>query len=181
MKRFNRRKARRRRPPLASKPSKVCAYCGVEFVAKKRDRIYCYDGYCAVKAYQNRISPLNGERTFTCDGCGSEFTAKKANARWCSKRCANRHWGNVRARQRPLPSEADYTDLEIFERDNWTCHICHKPVDRKADRLSPNGATIDHLVPISQGGRDVAANVATAHWKCNHSKGVRGTDQLRLM
>lgn len=97
----------------------------------------------------------------------TQFTAAKGNARWCSKQCANRHWGRVRSRRRTELSPIAYTDLEIFERDKWRCHLCGKKVSKSADRKSPNGATIDHLLPIALGGRDEPANVACAHNRCN--------------
>lgn len=113
------------------------------------------------------------ERAVQCDGCGQVFTAKHPSARWCSKGCANRHWGNVRSRQRPVASPAGYTDREIFERDGWRCHLCGQPVERIGNRRNPDGATIDHVVPLSRGGTDEPENVATAHWRCNRDKGNR--------
>jgi 5-methylcytosine-specific restriction endonuclease McrA len=61
----------------------------------------------------------------------------------------------------------------VFERDNWTCHLCGGAVDPDLPRLDPMGATIDHLTPLSLGGVDELANVATAHWSCNRAKGNR--------
>jgi hypothetical protein len=179
------RRTRRSMMPLAQPTQRACAYCGVTFIAKKRDRIYCYDSWCRQAAYQARKAAAGerriGLRLFTCDGCGATFEASYPSARWCSKQCANRHWGLVRSRQRRKPSEAKYTDREIFERDNWTCHICGKKVRKSGDRLHPLGATIDHLVPLALGGDDEPANMATAHWKCNRKRGVNATnDQLRL-
>lgn len=165
---------------------RACAHCGDPFVPKRRDRIYCYGKYCPQLAYQARkgagASPRVATRTVSCDGCGTTFVATRPEARWCSKQCANRHWGNVRARQRGALSQAKYTDREIFERDGWRCHICKKKVRRDVDRLHPEGATIDHLVPISEGGVDEPSNVATAHWKCNRDKGSgSANDQLALI
>lgn len=173
---------RRRRalPPLAQPTDKACAYCGRTFVAKSRDRIYCYDGWCGQRAYhERRITGERrvGQRLATCNGCGAEFSTVRPEARWCSKKCANRHWGNVRARQRARPSTARYVDLQIFERDGWRCHLCKKRVRKDLPRVHPDGATIDHLVPTARGGLDEPANVATAHWKCNRDKGTRAMNE----
>lgn len=176
---------RRARLPQGQPAQRSCAHCGRSFVAKSRDRIYCYERYCAQSAYQDRMAAGIRRvmaRKATCDGCGTLFETVRPEARWCSKRCANRHWGRVRARQRGKPSEAKYTDREIFERDGWRCHLCGKPVRRDVHRLHPEGATIDHLIPQSRGGDDERPNVATAHWKCNHRKGVRAQgEQLALI
>lgn len=179
------RRSRRARLPLKSPTAKQCAQCGAAFTAKSRDRIYCYGKWCAQVAYRKRraegiqqVKP----RLVRCDGCGDAFQSVRPEARWCSKQCANRHWGNVRARQRAQPSEARYTDLEIFERDAWRCHLCKKRVRKDVPRLHPDGATIDHLVPISEGGLDEPSNLATAHWKCNRDKRARAmNEQLAIL
>ena len=44
-----------------------------------------------------------------------------------------------------------------------------------------DGATVDHLVPLVQGGEHVWENVALAHRRCNLSRGDRGLAQLRLV
>jgi 5-methylcytosine-specific restriction endonuclease McrA len=79
-------------------------------------------------------------------------------------------------------SAARYTDLEIFKRDDWRCHICHRKVRRDVSRTHRDGATIDHLVPLSLGGTDEPNNVATAHYKCNIAKrAMSANDQLALI
>lgn len=65
----------------------------------------------------------------------------------------------------------DYTDAEIFERDNWTCIPCGQPIDRSLRSPHRMSASIDHIVPTVRGGKDVKANVQAAHRKCNSSKG----------
>jgi hypothetical protein len=163
-------------PPLAIEQIKKCDFCGKQFTAKKRDRRYCPDSYCSQKAYQQRkkegnLLPTHFE--FSCHGCGKDFTAKKAEAKWCSKKCANRHWGNLRARQARSPLLEAYADREIFERDNWVCHLCGLPIDSSVSRMDPAGATIDHVIPIAKGGKDWALNVKAAHRSCNLKKGVK--------
>lgn len=73
-------------------------------------------------------------------------------------------------------------DREIFERDGWRCYLCGKPVKRTARRTDPDGATIDHVVPLSRGGPDAPGNVATAHSRCNREKRAQSVDyQLWLV
>lgn len=186
--RFHNRRHRRAWLPLRdpSPGQRACAHCGDTFTPKRRDRIYCYGKHCPQSAYHARVAKGDAlrvvARVANCDGCGSEFHAKHPSARWCSKTCANRHWGNVRARQRGQLSEARYTDLEIFERDGWRCHLCRKLVNRDVPRLHLDGATIDHLIPTSLGGVDEPSNVATAHWKCNRGKRAKAMgEQLALI
>lgn len=188
------RALRRRRLPIRdpNPEPKTCAHCGTPFVPKRRDQIYCSNEksypYCAVSAYQARKragEPLRQvEQTKTCQECGEDFTAHKSNARWCSSQCRRRFTAREESRRRgPVrPDHVPYTDLEIFERDRWRCHLCGKRVDRNLPRTHRDGATVDHLVPLSEGGADAPANVATAHNRCNRGKGVRAVnEQLRLI
>jgi hypothetical protein len=54
----------------------------------------------------------------------------------------------------------------VFLRDNYTCQYCH-------DTLTPKQCTIDHVVPVSKGGKTTWHNVVTACYSCNNSKGNR--------
>lgn len=189
----NRALRRRRLPIRDPNPApRNCAFCGKEFVPRRRDQIYCSNEnaapYCAIKAYQARKKagePLRQvEQQKTCQECGTTFTAKKSNARWCSSQCRRRFTGREESRRRgPIrPDATPYTDREIFERDGWRCHLCGKKVDPAVSRRTPEGASIDHLIPLSEGGADTPANVATAHNRCNREKGIRAMgEQLRLI
>jgi hypothetical protein len=173
---FHNTRSRRSRPPLAIQQNKNCEFCGKEFIAKKRDRRFCYDNNCPQKAYYERKKHnqmFDKKSDFECDGCGKKFTAAKSSARWCSKLCANRHWGNVRARQARSPLLDSYSDREIFDRDGWLCHICGLGIDGSLNRMSPMGATIDHVFPIAKGGLDSVDNVKAAHRSCNLAKGAK--------
>ena len=64
--------------------------------------------------------------------------------------------------------------VEIFERDNWICGICTKPIDNKLKWPNPMSVSLDHIVPVSRGGGHVKENVQSAHLSCNISKGSNG-------
>ena len=62
----------------------------------------------------------------------------------------------------------------LLARDGHTCHICKRQIRQRE-------ATIDHLIPVSQGGPSVEWNLAIAHLFCNQSRGDgRIPVQLRL-
>ncbi len=80
----------------------------------------------------------------------------------------------VHARRRRTQKQGNgcipYVDTDIFERDLWTCQLCHHSVNPELPRNDRWGATIDHKMPISLGGADVPENVQLAHWICNVRK-----------
>lgn len=53
---------------------------------------------------------------------------------------------------------------EIFKRDNFKCTLCG--TTGKEERLE-----IDHIVPISEGGKTIKSNLRTLCFKCNRGKG----------
>lgn len=52
-------------------------------------------------------------------------------------------------------------------RDGWQCRLCHQPVEWWRRNPDPLMATIDHILPASQGGRRINANLRLAHRICN--------------
>jgi 5-methylcytosine-specific restriction endonuclease McrA len=79
-----------------------------------------------------------------------------------------------------VPSEP-YTLAEIAERDGHRCQLCRRKVDMRLKTPHPLSPSIDHIVPLADGGDDTRANVQLAHRRCNTSKGVRGSQQLALV
>jgi hypothetical protein len=81
-----------------------------------------------------------------------------------------------RARVHNMPIVDEFTLLEIADRDNWTCHICHKKVTRKT-------WSIDHHFPVSQPGAIHGRQyVSLAHKRCNAQRGTgKLPAQLRLL
>jgi hypothetical protein len=60
--------------------------------------------------------------------------------------------------------------LAVFDRDNWICQLCDKPVDKAAQWPDPFSASLDHRVPLSKGGDHLCENVQCSHLRCNNSK-----------
>jgi len=74
-----------------------------------------------------------------------------------------------------------YADMDIFERDGWICGICGQKINRRLKYPNPRSKSIDHIVPISQGGADAPINLQAAHLRCNISKNAGLGGQLRLI
>jgi 5-methylcytosine-specific restriction endonuclease McrA len=78
-----------------------------------------------------------------------------------------------RARKRTATVEK-FSSQEIFVRDRYRCHICKKRCRRNVVVPHPLAPTMDHLVPLAEGGEHTRANTATACFLCNSVKGERG-------
>jgi len=74
---------------------------------------------------------------------------------------------NTRKKQPPL------SRTNILARDNFTCQYCTKTVHSKE-------ATLDHVVPRSQGGGTSWLNIVCCCVRCNRRKGGRTPQQAGM-
>ena len=58
---------------------------------------------------------------------------------------------------------------KIFKRDNFKCVLCG--TTGKEEKLE-----IDHIIPISEGGKTIKSNLRTLCFKCNRGKGNENKD-----
>lgn len=126
----------------------------------------------------------------TCEVCAEVFVVPGQHRATCSVECAE---GKLRAdrqmakdRRRALKKAAFVENVrrnDIFERDGWKCQLCGDPLNRAVVAPHPDAPTIDHIIPLAQGGTHEPRNVQAAHFLCNSRKGDRGAacDQLRLV
>lgn len=54
----------------------------------------------------------------------------------------------------------------IKKRDNYTCCICGNSVFTEPNLL----LEVDHIIPVSKGGKTEASNLQTLCWRCNRTK-----------
>lgn len=57
-----------------------------------------------------------------------------------------------------------FSNENVFLRDEWTCQYCGTDLTSKT-------ATMDHVVPMSHGGKTIYTNIVTACFPCNSRKG----------
>lgn len=98
---------------------------------------------------------------------------------------ATRQHAKSRARRLRLAQTWDgISDGEILERDGWRCQVpgCkRRPIRKDARFPHLRSKSIDHIVPLSLGGDDTAANKRAAHLGCNIARGNRvGFEQTAL-
>lgn len=96
----------------------------------------------------------------------------------CHRRYEEAHPEYARQKQhrRRLLVKSAYIEsvpfVELCERDQYICQLCGEPVDMDAKHPHPNSATMDHIIPLSQGGTHERNNIQLAHLSCNVRKGA---------
>lgn len=86
-----------------------------------------------------------------------------------------------RARRRgALDGGEKITLREIAERDGWKCHLCGEHVEDQPYDYRASDGTLDHLIPVADGGTHTRDNVRLAHMGCNAKRNTGGEVQLLL-
>lgn len=133
-----------------------------------------------------------GTATLNCVECGVWFTAIFQASRrvYCSEKCGTaatkkRSYKTglsqrVKAKRDGATVIEKFNRIEILERDNYTCHICKQPINPKLNDLVTHrmSGTMDHILPIKQGGQHTRDNVKAAHMICN-ARRQRGPKDAR--
>lgn len=165
-----------------------CPECKQTFIQENGKK------FCSSEClYQSTLAYEYGI-TRTCLTCGDEFNLECSGGRprldYCSLKCYRqsevykRMMRRAREKRRAIKRQAfiEHVSLvDIIERDGERCHLCGKKVaiDQKVPHdLAP---TMDHLIPLSHGGKHEYKNVALAHFMCNCIRGDREPAQLRLL
>jgi endogenous inhibitor of DNA gyrase (YacG/DUF329 family) len=167
---------------------KVCRECGKEFMGHKTSGLCSDDCRRAEKRrihkekYFVSVKETNPMIKKKCKHCGKEFTTNfMANSReFCSEKCSKKNGKRQRRARKKKQFIEEVSLAYIYERDGGRCKICGKKVDIKKLAPHPKSATLDHIIPLAEGGLHEKKNVQLAHFICNSRKGTGGTDQLRL-
>lgn len=189
-------KVRRRRANYAT--ARHCSYCSREYRAKASQKFCshtCQYEAQVVHGTMRRSAPRKSEfrkraeriaRTAAegtsgggtvwvqgpCIVCGTDFLSAGAASRYCSQEC--------RKRNRNRAFGLSLLDrMALFERDDWHCQLCLRPVDYLSDPLSNYYPSLDHIVPRSKGGTDSPENLQLAHRICNSVRRDRPIWEVR--
>lgn len=179
----------------------TCDHCGEMWAARRARRIdtYCPKPECRkafnrirmrdlnlkVKAQtgvslwqRRRADPVIREKRRNSDRASYERTGGRRGSKAETYRSAD-----ARRRARKTSAEVEvFTNAEIFARDRWRCGVCGRKVDARKTYPDPMSPSLDHVVPLAEGGPHSRANVRLAHLGCNVRRGARGGgEQLALV
>lgn len=86
-----------------------------------------------------------------------------------------------RAKKKQSTHVERFSAREIFERDGWRCQACGITVRANVPRTARDKASLDHIVPLAQGGEHRPKNVQCLCLPCNVRKRHGSLqDQTRL-
>lgn len=66
-----------------------------------------------------------------------------------------------------------FSRANLYARDEHRCQYCHRTFPEK-------DLTLDHVIPVSKGGKKTWANIVTACLRCNQKKGNCTPEQANL-
>jgi len=182
-----------------------CAQCGTSLPPRPRSqrgraRIYCGtrcrnrasearhpDRRAArAKVWNQRAKAARPRWEETCPYCQTNYTTARRRRSCPADECKRRarHDGAVdhHSRRRGKTRGPRIARKAVFERDNWTCQLCRKPITKDLRAPHPMSRSVDHIVPLSRGGLHEMANLQAAHLRCNVRKAARlDSAQRRLM
>ena len=140
------------------------------------------------KKQENIAHWLEYEAEHTCDICGKKYIAHHPFSKYCSKTCARRNTRtrDSRNRYKNIIVDKGITLPKLAKRDHNQCQICGLFVDWndyiKTDKTIICGdmyPSIDHILPISLGGKHSWNNVQLAHRGCNTRKSNVHVQELK--
>lgn len=141
------------------------------------------------EAYLARLS------TKQCEWCGGEFETDILNQVTCSSECRRKRRNrraSIRSDKRINESnliDADITLERLYEIDNGICYLCGTECSYNDKTITSEGyfiagetyPSIDHVKPLSKGGKHSWNNVKLAHHRCNTIKSNRITHKERTL
>jgi len=161
-----------------------CQACSTPFVSRY-EKSTCSRA-CATRLGARRAHATAG-RAVRCEGCDSEFcpiyghgTATLCAPCALARARAQRLAAKVlrRARQKAVTVET-VDPLAVFERDGWTCQICHVATPRsKRGTYDDDAPELDHIVALAGGGEHSYRNTQCACRRCNGLKSDGSTDDV---
>lgn len=144
-----RSEAKQRREKLSIERTRICPVCGKSFVwtSLNRDQVYC---------------------SRNCSGL-------KPNSSWFPRKypiteILEREKLRRKKRHERISKGEPVNRQAIFERDGWICQLCGKPVDPELKWPNVMSASVDHIRPLSLGGKHTTENVQLTHLGCNSRK-----------
>lgn len=163
-----------------------CSYADLhywrEYHLAERERLAQLKRIIALlKGFESALKQAQTPPKF-CKECGCKLP--KRRHKFCSNECSRKAYRRTeafkelrragkrlrRARKRGAKGKC-FTYVSIFNRDGWTCQLCHRPTPKELrGTQNPAAPELDHIVPLSKGGKHIPSNVQCLCRECNEYK-----------
>ena len=128
-------------------------------------------------------------RIIKCIVCLNQFITFNPNRKICSDECSKNKFNRYKDSR---INETNLVDRDIslrklYDRDNGICYLCEKETnysdfyfDDENNKIADDGyPSIDHVLPLSKGGKHAWANVKLACRGCNLKKANQSLDEYK--
>ncbi|WP_405536890.1 HNH endonuclease [Streptomyces antimycoticus] len=192
--RYNRLRAAQQK---AAEPERTCPACKTTFKARRTDQVYCIPE-CGNRHRARRAYVYVDLSPRPCAWCSKVFTPKQSTSTLCSRLCSRRStyakyrkervakavaWARANPELRAAIATQNKARRRFWEQTNpgsvgVTPKDWLKLVRRYGHRCAycggnTGGIHMDHVIPMSRGGRHAIGNVLPACQTCNLSKGPK--------
>ncbi len=134
-----------------------------------------------IKETERQKRVTKNTRVGSCKICGGGFTTLQPSQVTCSAHCSKR-WSNRKKDNRINHTNLVDDDIsldKLFIRDEGLCYLCNEKCDANDTvemdgyiQVGPSYPSIDHVEPLSKGGKHAWNNIKLAHHYCNALKGA---------
>lgn len=172
---------------------KVCVWCGKPFSTPYPNQKSC-SKECSYKENlrqkRQQWADAYVPKVLICKECGTEFKTECGDKHsvFCCLSCSERHerkhehqterhkaFMRTQKRKREKQLSAGFVEEvtydAIYQRNKGICQVCGLPVHPLKGIDNNWDGTIDHIIPLSLGGKHSMANCQLAHRICNSLKG----------
>lgn len=170
---------------------KVCQQSNpqpIENFRRNKNRPGGLDDYCKAcrarytSTKEAKIAKVERNKKYSQTTKGRE-AQKRGNAKYVAKRSETRATTPKRPRPKKvkpaITKQRSLGKFAILERDCFRCIYCGRSSIENGVSLE-----VDHIIPISLGGQDIAVNLVVSCFDCNQTKKARALSSetiLRLM
>lgn len=164
----------------------ICTVCGREFNKKNISATCCSDVCRYEKQKENQRNRYIRKTVISidCAVCGKQYQAYEGKGGKCPHCTRAARKAREKAQRRSLLGSIRTETITIkalYRRDGGICQLCGKKTNINKNHNHDLYPSIDHIVPLSQGGEHTYSNVQLAHRICNSIKSNQSNgDQLRL-
>lgn len=167
-----------------------CVRCNEPSVSRFTSVKYCSD---ECRKARSMVTP----KQLACANCGRRFVGiqRRTEARrFCSRNCKRASYRasdvgkaqRARSRAHRLAllrggkTGKPVSALGILLEFRGKCGICRQRIDPAKPQTHAMSLTLDHIIPVSKGGKHSRENLQPAHRSCNSKRSNSGVGQMKL-